>query len=193
VIDPRNPLLTLALVVCNEYHYQNVIVEAVNAFKREYCGGEHIILHSVDIRKKQKSFKFLQDPGCDVQRFYEGINKFVRDSSFSVIAATIDKAKLKSKYIQPSHPYHLSVEFLIERLLPVLEKNHQSKITIVAESRAEKLNRQLLAHFDKLTKEGGKYLTQDYLRNFELTLEFKPKKDNVIGTQLADLIAYPIS
>jgi hypothetical protein len=44
-----------------------------------------------------------------------------------------------------------------------------------------------------LTKEGGKYLTQDYLRNFELTLEFKPKKDNVIGTQLADLIAYPIS
>jgi len=67
------------------------------------------------------------------------------------------------------------------------------KLTIVIERRGKNEDRKLNTHFQKLLSRGTGYVNAERLKALDLKIEFRYKKQNVNGLQLADLIAYPIA
>jgi hypothetical protein len=71
--DKDFPVFAIALFICQEQHYIDVITPRVNRFKFQWFGHEGVILHSRDIRKAQGDFGILTDQ-VTRQAFIEDLN-----------------------------------------------------------------------------------------------------------------------
>jgi len=193
LVDKDFPLFALAMFVCDETVYNQKIVPAVNQFKMDYFGHESVIIHSRDIRKAQKDFGFLTDQQKR-NEFYRKLNKIMSDAEYSLIVSVIRKQEHKDKYgLNAANPYDLAMMFALERLLPVLEDAKQNQVYLVAESRGKKEDDDLMLSFLRIVNQGTDYIEAERFKKINFKLKFVPKMMNVVGTQLADLAAYPIA
>ncbi len=192
-LDTTFPIFALAMFVCDTAAYIHTIVPAVYQFKFDYFGHEGVIIHSRDIRKAQGDFAFLTDPSKR-PAFYERINRIMTDSDYTLLAAVIDKKAHLHRYGSYAyHPYDLALTFALERFVGLLEDVGQNEITIIAESRGQREDEDLRLRFGAVLGHGTQYVTAAQFAQIRFNLVFKPKQLNIIGTQLADLAAYPIA
>ena len=91
------------------------------------------------------------------------------------------------------NPYDLALTFVLERLLPFLEEASQTDVCIVAEARGKREDDELQLTFLRTISNGTSYVSADRFRRIRFRLVFKAKSMNVVGTQMADLAAYPIA
>ena len=190
-IDPGFPVFVLCGVLFHEPGY-NQFCEDLNSLKTHFFGCTEIVFHSREIRKCEKEFWILKDAVRKTD-FYERLNSIVRESSFRVIAAVIDKKQYIERYAQTAkNPYEISLSFILERLVLMLGqfKSAANRIRIVVEKRGKKEDRELELHFEELRRKGTYYVSADKIAICEI--EFRNKKANINGLQLSDLIAYPI-
>ena len=68
-----------------------------------------------------------------------------------------------------------------------------NKEVIIIERRGKKEDKKLEEHFQRLLARGTGYVLPQRLKEYQLKITFKSKKENINGLQLADLIAYPIA
>lgn len=191
--DPSFPVFVLALFICDTLEYSNNIVPAVYRLKFDHWGHEGVILHSRDIRKAQGPFSFLGDRS-KVPAFYERINAIMSDSNYSLIATAIRKQEHKSRYgMGADNPYDLALTFALERLVPLLEEAGQDQVQLIAESRGKVEDDELRLSFYHMVNYGTFYVEAIRFRQIQFNLSFYAKSYNMIGTQLADLAAYPIA
>ena len=66
-------------------------------------------------------------------------------------------------------------------------------INVIVEERGRKEDRKLLNYYNGLRNNGTKWVEVERFRSRISKFNFKAKKDNIIGLQIADLIAYPIT
>jgi hypothetical protein len=194
-LDPSDkdfPVFAIVLFLCDAQCYINQIVPRVNQLKFDVFGHEGVILHSRDIRKAQGDFGFLTDPARR-QPFYTALNEVMTACDYKLIAVAIRKDRHAAQYAYPLNPYDLSLLFAMERLVSVLEGTQQTEVTIVAEKRGEREDRELHAAFQQIVASGTAYVDQARFRRIRFTLKFLPKSMNIVGTQMADLAAYPIA
>jgi hypothetical protein len=190
--DEGFPVFVLVLMVCDIVTYTQNIVPVVYQLKMDYFGHEGVILHSRDIRKAQGSFVFLNDPS-NRQPFYERINRIMLEAEYRLIASVISKQKHKERYGKnAANPYELSLEFALERLIPLLEGAGQTEIQLIAESRGKREDGELELTFLRTVNNGTDYVSAERFRRIQFRLYFLPKAMNIVGTQIADLAAYPI-
>jgi hypothetical protein len=193
LIDRDFPVFGVVMLICEVEVYLREIVPAVCAMKFDYFGHEGVVLHSRDIRKAQGDFGFLTDPGKR-QPFYERINSLMSEPEYQLIGAFIRKQRHKDRYgINADHPYDLALMFALERLLPLLEGANQSDVVVVAESRGKREDDELRLSFLRVVNYGTFYVSSERFKRVNFRLEFKRKEANLIGTQMADLAAYPIA
>jgi hypothetical protein len=192
-IDPQFPVFVLVLLVCDTTTYAQQIVPEFYQLKLDYFGHEAVVIHSRDIRRGQGDFAFLTDPSWR-QPFYERINEIMGKSTYSLIACAIHKQKHKERYGSRAYnPYDLALKFTLERLLPLLESVDQSHIKLIAEARGEREDDDLRLAFLEVVTKGTGWNNAERFRAIEFDLRFVEKKMNLIGTQMADLAAYPIA
>ena len=116
------------------------------------------------------------------------------DSEYTLIASAIRKQLHKERYgVNADNPYDLALMFSLERLLPLLEEKRQNKIQLIAESRGKKEDDELMLSFLRVVNQGTGFNKAERFKKIDFRLKFVPKIMNVIGTQLADLAAYPIA
>ena len=193
LIDKDFPLFAVVLFIVESQTYVERIVPAVNQLKMDYFGHEAVVLHSRDIRKAQGSFGFLTDPKKR-QPFYDRINQLMATSEYTLIASVIRKQVHKDRYgMRAENPYDLALKFALERLLPFLESVGQRQIQIVAEARGKREDDELRLSFLKIVNEGTEYNAAQRFKQVQFRLQVSPKTMNIIGTQMADLAAYPIA
>ena len=193
LIDRDFPIFALAMFICEGKYYNQTILPTVSQWKMDNFGHEGIVLHSRDIRKAQKDFGLLTNPQKR-QEFLSKINVMMRDFKYYLIVSVIKKQDHKDKYgINANNPYDLAMMFCLERLLVFLEDVGQDEIHLVAESRGKKEDRDLELSFLKIISQGTGYNSADRFKRINFKLHFVPKTMNTIGTQLADLAAYPIA
>ena len=193
LIDKDFPIFALAMFICERQYYNQTILPAVSQLKMDYFGHEGVILHSRDIRKAQKDFGFLTNSE-EREKFISRVNSMMRDFEYSLIVSAIKKQDHKDKYgINASNPYDLAMMFSLERLLAFLEDVGQSEVHLVAESRGKKEDDDLRLSFFKIISQGTQYNSVDRFKVIDFKLHFVPKNMNTVGTQLADLAAYPIA
>lgn len=194
--DPGFPVFTLCGILVSR-HNLNKINKAFEELKTDIFGDSGVIIHSVDIRKWRGIFSVLADDGLRM-KFFEGIESILSRQDYVIVSCTILK-ELLSKFCvrgEEDDVYGLSLSYLIERSIFYVDNNSggiPSEISIVVERRGKKEDSKLVNYYNGLRNKGTKWVSAGRLRSRIRDFGFKRKSDNIIGLQIADLIAYPIT
>ncbi len=192
-IDHNYPIFLLCGCLFNQIEMENM-EKKVNLFKQKYFSTSNVILHSREIRKCEGSFQILFDLNLKA-KFYEDMNLIIKNSKFKIIGVGINKEEYIKRYGKSAKdPYALSLSFIIERLIFYLDElNKEAEVEIIAEKRGTKEDKKLLSQFNSTLDLGTYYVLSDRLKKKIKKFEFKFKKENIVGLQVADLCAYPLA
>ncbi len=194
-IDPHFPILNLTAVAIRLSDYWDHVVPGVSQFKHRHFNTDRVVLHASSIRRRTGAFQRLADPKR-YSAFMADLVKTLERLPFQVISATIDKEILITRYKRPHDPYDLAMQFCLERVCRWLHDTGQSRkqTQLVFESRGKRPDRQARAFVEGLchqTPALGRTAPPFALTPFEPL--FIPKRANVAGLQLADLLAHPLA
>lgn len=186
LINPDYPLFVLVFCIFHKTNYSSIIVPKITDLKFKYFGHDIVILHEHDIRKKSGPFAIM-NKGLR-QRFLDELTDIIKAAPFTVISVVIDKNQLCQTYTAPAHPYHLAMEFGIERVHRFLnETSQEDRITPIVFECREKEDQQLELEFRRVC-DGNNY----FHKQLPYQIFMADKKTNSVGLQLADMIARPI-
>lgn len=191
--DPSFPVFTLCIVIFERTHYSNVVIPELGKLKLKYFNHEGVNLHIRDIRKKLGPFSILHDPEVS-NAFRVELTALMTRFQYTVFSVSIRKKEYLAKYGRGAwNPYELALEYAFERVLHFMERNGESQLPVIAEARGKNEDNLLRASFHRLMTEGTYYHEADKFRALNCPIEFRKKAENLAGTQIADLCAYPIA
>ena len=191
--NPSFPIFTLCGILVHQDKLE-ALEASVNSLKREFFNDETVIIHSRDIRKQEKAYSILQYPDIR-KRFYDCINSILgQQGIYVIVCCSILKEPFIERFSRGEDVYGLSVKYLIERAIFCMDDNvTDGTLDIIIERRGVKQDRMLLNYYNRLRAIGTKWITTDRMETRLGRFSFRYKKENIIGLQLADLIAYPIT
>lgn len=191
--DKTFPLFTLCGVLIPDKKLQWLEKE-IKSLKRELWDSEDIIFHSREIRNCSKAFVNLLDSQIK-GRFYSRINEILgKEDVYVIVCCCILKEPFVERFNTGEDVYGLSLKYLIERAIFHIDDctEGKAKLRIIVERRNPKQNNMLLKYYNGLRVNGTKWITSERLVDRIKGFNFEYKRDNIIGLQVADLIAYPI-
>lgn len=185
--NPKYPIFVLAFCIFHKKHYTNTVVKEVQDLKFKYFGHDMIVLHERDILKNTGQFKNITR--VQQQSLLNDLTTLIDKTNFIVISCVIHKDKLSECYTNPEDPYHLAIQFGLERLYNFLaEKNQLDKKThIVFEQRGLNEDNDVRRAFLDYCQGNN-----NHRKCYPFELVMASKKVNSTGLQFADLIARPI-
>ncbi len=206
--DTSRPFFTVSAVMINKTQYDEQ-KEAVDALKKKYWvqglfkeknrHTKKVCFVSRHIRRRQGAFSkhYLNDE--QYEAFLLDLSTLMDVLEYIVIAASIDKVKLVSKYTNPIEPYHLAMEFIVERFSRFLHTRNSTGL-IMMESRGKKedgsLHQLFLEFYNRGTRFfGSRYIQKTITGGFYFNSKWNKELNNLetyYGLELADLIAHPI-
>lgn len=186
-INPEWPLFVLCFCIFPVESYVNRVAPAIRRLKFDVFGHDLVVLHEHDIRKRGGAFSRLdQQARADMQ---ERLTRIIDESDMTIVAVVIEKIRHKERYQQPYHPYHLAMQFGLERVAHLLRLQGQGeRLThVVFEARGPKEDRELELEFRRVCDGANRDR-----RPLPLRFVVADKKSNSEGLQLADLTARPL-
>ena len=193
--NPTFPIFTLCGILVRDDKV-SLLEEQVLALKQTFWGDRQIILHSRNIRKCQNGFEFLFD--LDVKRrFYEAVNSLLSQKDVYVIVSC---SILKEPYIRQfgklNDVYGQSLSFVLERAIFCVDNccnDGGGRILAIVERRGKREDRNLQNYYGQLLEKGTYWVTAERMKSRMTGLDFKWKREDIAGLQIADLIAYPLT
>lgn len=186
-IDADYPIFVLSFCIIKKSDYVEQFIPRIKKLKFDIFGHDLAILHERDIRRKTGWFNKLGKAARE--SLMTGLTQIMEETQFSIIAVIIDKNKLKRKYATPDHPYHLALQFGLERLEGFLRSRGEQglPVNVICEARGNKEDRDLELAFRRVC-DGENFAKQKYPHEIHIA----DKKCNSEGLQIADLTARPI-
>lgn len=182
------PVFVLSFCIFHREDYFDSIVPRLQKLKFKHFGRDTVVFHEREIRRKSGEFAFLNDPKrCSV--FFQDLNGWVESSRVTIIGVVIRKPELVAELQMPPNPYHLAMQYGLERVDRFMKKNGQRgrSAYVVFEARGKNEDDELRAEFTRVC-EGENYAKE----LFDFRIEVVDKRINSCGLQLADLTARPI-
>lgn len=186
----ENRYLCLIGCVIPRDTYISTFDPALAELKRRYFGTDEVNLHKMDIDKRHGQFAVLADQvtrhsfNCDMVSLY-------RQTEFAVISVTIDKVLHYERHGGSAwHPYHYCAELMMERYCFYLG-GVGGVGDAAAESRNPTDDAKLAARWNECYENGTGYIRDGQQKTVLMNgfLQFKTKRDNIPGLQLADMLA----
>ena len=189
VISPNYPVFVLAFCVFEKASYIEATVPAFQRLKFKWFGHDAVVFHEREMRQQKPPFAFLQNRDRR-EAFMTDLNEVIDQAEFTVIAAAIDKTRLKSRYEDPGNPYEIALKFCLERLYRLMIDRHsENDLThCVFEKRGKKEDAELELEFRRICDRSNYH--GDAMDCFDI--RFVEKTANSSGLQISDLIARPI-
>lgn len=191
--DPQFPIFTLCGVVVSE-EQDELLADRINSLKIDIWNNTNIILHSRDIRKCQNGFEVLFDLEMK-KRFIESVNDILGDDIYIIICCAILKEPYIRQYGKLNDVYGLSLSYIMERVVFYLDSVGKNNIELrtVIERRGKKEDKSLLNYYNQLLDRGTYWVNGERMRKYFKRLDMRWKSENIVGLQVADLVAYPIT
>ena len=193
--DPNQRFLGLTGVIIESGHTLRVLrpeMERIKAAFFQTDPDEPVILHRKEMVNKRWPFRSLRDPDVE-SRFNATLLEALERWHYHAVTVVIDKLAHREQYtVWHYHPYHYCLKVLLERYVLFLHYgDHRGDVMV--ESRGGREDRKLRESYAQLYGQGTDYVSmslwQDRITSKELKV--KPKRANIAGLQLADLIAHP--
>ena len=191
--DPQFPIFTLCGVVVSE-EQDKLLADRINSLKMDIWNNTNIILHSRDIRKCQNGFEVLFDLEVK-KRFLESVNAILGDDIYIIICCAILKEPYIRQYGKLNDVYGLSLSYIMERVVFYLDSVGKDNIELrtVIERRGKKEDKSLLNYYNQLLDRGTYWVSGERMRRYFKRFDMRWKSENIVGLQVADLVAYPIT
>jgi hypothetical protein len=186
-IDDQYPVFVLSCCIFTKQCYAEVLTPAIRRLKFDTFGHDMVVLHENDIRRRKGIFGTLTIE--QRAQFMERLTDLIGACDFTLIAVVINKPAHKAKYSDPIHPYHLALQFGLERLRHFLLKSGVAESTthVICEARGAAEDAELELAFRRVCDGDNRGH-----RTFPFKLVIADKRTNSEGLQLADLTARPI-
>ncbi|MDR0829340.1 MAG: DUF3800 domain-containing protein [Prevotellaceae bacterium] len=191
--NPIFPIFTLCGVIVSEENYRKMEKD-VFELKQKFWNSQDTILHSRDIRKFQNNFEIFFDMEKK-KEFYYDTNRIMSENDYTIVTCSILKEPYIRKYGRLGDVYGLSLSYIIERVVTYLEKQKvpDIELVVIAEMRGKSEDKNLLNYYNELLDRGTYFVNSQRIKKFFKKFDFRSKKDNIVGLQIADLAAYPIA
>lgn len=194
-VNPQFPVFTLCGIVVSE-EQDKMLNEQINALKEDIWHNTNIILHSRDIRKCQNGFEVLFDLEVK-KRFLEGVNKILGSDVYVIVCCAIMKEQYIRQYGRLGDVYGLSLSYIMERTVfyldSVRKEGDNIELRTVIERRGKKEDKALLAYYNEVLDRGTYWVDAVRMKRYFKRFDMLWKAENVVGLQVADLVAYPIT
>jgi len=174
------PLFALAFCVFPKEAYVNEVTPAVRRLKLATFGHDLVVLHEHDIRKKAGAFaKISREPR---EQFLDALSRVIEAAPFTLLAVVIDKRELQVDCAESANPYHLALQFGLERVFRMLaERGQAERLThFIVEARGKREDTELELEFRRIC-EGNNGLSQA----LPFRLVMADKRANSEGLQIA--------
>lgn len=170
-------------------------------WKRIYLGRSGKLVHEPDIRDGAGSF-FCNGSKVQRGRAIKSLGRFIARQDFGAIVCVLLREEYVKKFGHeamddslPHHGYMMTVHFMAERLAMALQEHYAgARARVVMESREKKEDAFVQYEFARLFIDGTTYISAAWFRQALCPgIEFRQKKDNLTGLQVADLAARPVA
>lgn len=201
-------------VTLSGVNYPSLNIHGRNIQDRFRQGKNLTPFHYIDILHKRDEYAWLMKDIGVCKSFQDRLNNLVNNTEYKIIGSFINKNDLALqngtyqngvlsliKKIKPNispltrpekiNLYDIALKFLLVEYFKYL-KDKRRKGLIIAESRGDYEDANLLNSFYKYQRSGTGSLSGKEIRENILDLLIIKKKQNHIGIQLADLITYPV-
>ncbi|HSX04675.1 MAG TPA: DUF3800 domain-containing protein [Rhabdochlamydiaceae bacterium] len=188
MIDPLYPVFVLVFCIFRKVDYAQIIEPLFKELKFRFFGHDLTILHTREIRKSQNDFSILLNENIRLE-FFDQLNQIMEQIPLTIVASVIDKQELKAGDSQFSDPYHLALRFCLEKTMLLFQDEEQGNrpAFVILEERGKNEDRQLRSVFYEIA-DGENSLGM----KIPMQIRFANKQTNIIGLQIADLVAHPI-
>lgn len=187
-INREYPIFVLSFCIFHIPAYTDKIVPEIQRMKFKYFGHDMAVFHETEIRKQESAFRILRNDKIR-KVFMHDLSRIIHQSSFKIVASIINKNRYKQHVRAHENPYHVALEYGLERVFEYLQALGQvGRLTyIVFEGRGKNEDADLKLEFSKI-------LDRTTINGMSDTLRFKcvSKLSNSTGLQLADMTARPI-
>lgn len=193
--NPNHRFLSLTGVILDLDAVRTVVHPQLERIKNDHFQShpdEPVILHRKDIINCRGPFRPLKDARLRAV-FDSDLLRHLKDWHYTVITVCLDKKKHRETYTTWRYdPYHYCLEMLIERYVFFLRQNGLIG-DVMAESRGGKEDRRLKDSFHRLWESGTHFVDKEKIQEVLTSARLKvtPKKLNVAGLQIADILAHP--
>ncbi len=194
VDDPAKRYLGLTGCFIEADYYRHVLHPAFERLKQRHfphSPDEPIVLHRRDLLDKTGPYWRLRDSSVNAA-FEDDLIDFLETHDYRLISIVIDKAAHGRRYGRVAyHPYHYCLALIMERYCGFL-KRFNAVGDVMAESRGKAEDRQLAGAYSLLFNVGTRFHPAPFFASVLTTreLKLKPKRANVSGLQVADLLAH---
>ncbi len=187
--------LALLGVWFRQSDYYLEFARALDEFKNKLFGerpDDPVILHRSDIINRHGAFGVLREDNKR-QAFDDGLVNLIDQAQFKMVCVLLDKQSHQQQYVDPFHPYHYCLAAMLERYVGwLVYKNIVGDV--MAESRGGEEDLQLKQAYRRVYESGTQHFSHE---KFQLGLtskdiKIRPKRVNIAGLQLADVLAYPV-
>ena len=187
-INRDYPVFVLACCIFEKKQYVDCVCPEFQRFKLRWWAHDAVVLHSSQIKRQQPPFAFLTHVETRA-RFMSDLAGTLADAPFAIIAATIDKCRLREEHPRSTDVYSLALRHCVENVVAFMDAHGQRDrdIPFLIERRGKMEDRQLVAAFRDIC-DGGTCWGE--LPN--LSIDLIDKKANMTGLQIADLVSTPI-
>lgn len=185
-VSKEFPVFVLAFCVFKKKEYANVVTSYMHRLKFKHFGHDTTVLHEREIRKALPPFDILLNKSRR-EVFMDDLSKLIEVSPFTLIAVVIEKEKLAKRHNTPPNPYHLALEYGLERVERMRgDAGDTGTLHVVFEARGKRQDEELELEFRRVCA------TNATRKVLEFEPVFSKKAANHCGLQLADLMARPI-
>jgi hypothetical protein len=186
-IDPDYPVFVLSFCIFKKTDYLEFFVPTIKQLKFDHWGHDIIILREHSIRKRTDAFKSMNKESRE--SFMDTLSTIIDATPFKLIAIVIKKQDLLNQYADPSHVYHLAMEYGLERLYRFMKENQQCQTLthVIFEARGKNEDRTLELEFRRRC-DGNNYFRE----KLPFQIIIADKKTNSEGLQMADMTARPV-
>lgn len=191
--DPQFPIFTLCGIIVSE-EQDIALEEKINNLKTTIWNNTNIILHSRDIRKCQNGFEVLFD--LDVKKkFLEMTNEILGEDLYVIICCAILKEPYIRQFGKVNDVYGQSLSYIMERTVFFLDSLEEENIELntIIERRGKREDKSLLSYYNQVLDRGTYWVDGKRMKKYFKEFDMKWKMENIIGLQIADLVAYPIT
>ncbi|MFP4166601.1 MAG: DUF3800 domain-containing protein [Opitutales bacterium] len=187
-IDPNYPVFVLAFCLFDKNSYISDIVPSLQQLKFKYFGHDMVVLREADIRKSRRPFDILMNREVR-EDFLTDLNKIIENCAFTLVASAIRKKEFHPPAESDGNPYHVAMEFCMERIFMELQerRQHGRKTFVVFERRGRQEDEALELEFRRILDR-----TRFEGMSESLDIVLAHKQANSAGLQLADMVARPV-